>query len=75
MIGDALAGNNKNFENMMNKKIQELNLKNTHFVTPNGLHNPNHYTTAYDLSVISRAALKILGFTNLLIKRKLYSHF
>ncbi|ABS35591.1 D-alanyl-D-alanine carboxypeptidase family protein [Clostridium botulinum] len=58
MIGDALAGNNKNFENMMSKKIQELNLKNTHFVTPNGLHNPNHYTTAYDLSVISRAALK-----------------
>ncbi len=58
MIGDALAGNSKNFENMMNKKIQELNLKNTHFVTPNGLHNPNHYTTAYDLSIISRAALK-----------------
>ncbi|NFL73508.1 D-alanyl-D-alanine carboxypeptidase [Clostridium sporogenes] len=58
MIADTLAGNSKNFENMMNKKIQALNLKNTHYVTPNGLHNPNHYTTAYDLSVISRAALK-----------------
>ncbi|EJO5346569.1 D-alanyl-D-alanine carboxypeptidase [Clostridium botulinum] len=58
MIADSLAGNDKNFENMMNKKIQELNLKNTHFVTPNGLHNPNHYTTTYDLSVIGRSALK-----------------
>ncbi|WP_251859739.1 D-alanyl-D-alanine carboxypeptidase family protein [Clostridium sp. Marseille-Q2269] len=58
MIGDALAGNSKNFEDMMNKRIKELNLKNTHFVTPNGLHDSNHYTTAYDLSIISRTALK-----------------
>lgn len=58
MISDSVAGNSKNFENMMNNKIKELHLKNTHFVTPNGLHNDNHYTTPYDLSVIGRTALK-----------------
>lgn len=58
MIADSLAGNNKKFEDMMNKKIKDLNLKNTHFITPNGLHDDNHYTTAYDLSVIARTALK-----------------
>nr|WP_084284279.1 D-alanyl-D-alanine carboxypeptidase family protein [Clostridium lundense] len=58
MIADNVAGNSANFEVLMNKKIQSLGLKNTHFVTPNGLHDPNHYTTAYDLTVIGRAALK-----------------
>ena len=40
----------------MNKKTASLGLKNTHFVTPNGLHDANHYTTAYDMSVIGKAA-------------------
>ncbi|OFI05313.1 D-alanyl-D-alanine carboxypeptidase DacF precursor [Clostridium acetireducens DSM 10703] len=55
-IADNISGNSENFSNLMNKKIKELGLKNTHFVTPNGLHNPNHYTTAYELSIITRQA-------------------
>lgn len=56
MIADSVAGDSKSFEDMMNKKIADLNLKNTHFVTPNGLHDSDHYTTAYDLSVIAKEA-------------------
>lgn len=58
MIADNVSGNSQKFADLMNKKIKELGLKNTNFVTPNGLHNDNHYTTSYDLSVIGRAALK-----------------
>jgi len=58
MIADNVAGNAKSFENMMNEEIKKLGLKNTYFVTPNGLHDANHYTTAYDLTVIARAAYK-----------------
>lgn len=47
-----------NFINMMNKKASELHMKNTHFVTANGLHNDEHYTTSYDLSLLGRAAFK-----------------
>ncbi|GAA0739980.1 D-alanyl-D-alanine carboxypeptidase family protein [Clostridium oceanicum] len=58
MIADSVSGNSKKFEDAMNKKIHSFGLKNTHFVTPNGLHNKEHYTTAYDLSVISRKAFE-----------------
>lgn len=58
MIASSVGGNVKSFINMMNDRAEKLNLKNTHFVTPNGLHDDEHYTTAYDLSVIAREAFK-----------------
>lgn len=58
MIADNVSGNAPAFADKMNEKIKKLNLKNTHFITPNGLHNPGHYTTAYDLSIISKEAFK-----------------
>ncbi len=56
MIADYVAGNADNFAKLMNKKAQEIGMKDSHFVTPNGLHNPNHYTTAYDLALLTKAA-------------------
>ncbi|MFD3156385.1 D-alanyl-D-alanine carboxypeptidase family protein [Haloimpatiens sp. FM7330] len=47
-----------NFRKMMNDKAAELKMKNTHFITANGLHDDNHYTTPYDLTLLARAALK-----------------
>ena len=58
VIADNVGKDEKDFANKMNDKIGKLGLKNTHFVTPNGLHDPNHYTTSYDLSVIARTAFK-----------------
>lgn len=43
----------------MNKKAQELNLKHTHFITPHGLDEEKHYTTAYELALIADYALNI----------------
>lgn len=42
----------KAFATMMNNRANQLGLKHTNFVTPNGLHDPNHYSTAYDMSII-----------------------
>lgn len=46
------------FANIMNDKAKELGLKDTNFVTPNGLDDINHYTTAHDLAVIATYAIK-----------------
>lgn len=43
----------------MNKKSEELNLKNSHFITPHGLDKQEHYTTAYELALITDYALNI----------------
>jgi D-alanyl-D-alanine carboxypeptidase len=64
MIAGNLIGNttlnvsdtNKQFSILMNNEVSKLGLKNTHFATPNGLHDPNHYTTAYDMSIIGKNA-------------------
>lgn len=56
MIADNVSGDAKSFVEKMNERVATLKLKNTHFVTPNGLHDKQHYTTAYDLSVIAKVA-------------------
>lgn len=59
LVGEDIGGGNiQNFADLMNKKVQELKLENTHFVTPNGLHDENHYSSAYDLSVIAMQLYK-----------------
>lgn len=53
-IGGSLEG----FIELMNRKAREIGANNTNFVNPHGLHDENHYTTAYDLALIAREALK-----------------
>lgn len=52
-IAVHVAGSVENFAKMMNDKASELGLKNTHFVNPHGLSAKEHYTSAYDLALIS----------------------
>ncbi|MBU6493420.1 MAG: D-alanyl-D-alanine carboxypeptidase [Burkholderiales bacterium] len=49
----AVGGSTSTFVGMMNQQAQQWHLKGTHFVDPTGLPDPNHHTTAYDLSVIA----------------------
>ena len=56
MIADNIAGNSTNFMKVMNDKAAQLKMTNTHFVTPNGLHDPEHYSTPYDMSILARDA-------------------
>lgn len=56
----------------MNQKAQELELKHTHFVTPHGLDDDNHYTTAYELALLTDYALKNETFKNI-VSTKTYT--
>ncbi len=53
---EHVAGSISNFVDMMNARVKELGLKDTHFNNPNGLPDPKHYTSAYDMAVIARTA-------------------
>lgn len=65
-MAERIAGNEEAFVNRMNKRVQELGLKNTNFVTATGLDADNHYSSAYDMALIAKELVKhekILEFT------------
>ena len=64
-IAEHISGSIENFAKSMNKKAKELNLKNTNFVTPHGLDAPNHYTTTYDLALLTDYALENETFSKI----------
>lgn len=57
ILAEAVSGSVDAFVDAMNAKAQELGCKNTHFVNPNGLHDSQHYTSAWDMYLITKAAL------------------
>ena len=58
VLAEHVAGSVDSFATMMNTKAAELGCKNTHFVNPNGVHHKDHYSSASDLAVIAREAMK-----------------
>ena len=69
-LAEHTAGSISSFADLMNQKAVELGLSNTHFVTPHGLDEDEHYTTAYELALLSNYAMnneifaKIVGTKN-----------
>ncbi len=59
------SGSVTDFVSEMNEKAQALSLNNTHFENPNGLDGKEHYSTAYDLGVLTAYALKLPGFRDI----------
>lgn len=57
-IAEHIAGNVEEFAKMMNIKANEIGMTNTNFVTPNGLDDKNHYSTAYDMALLGSYAIK-----------------
>ena len=58
VLAEHVGGSVEGFSEMMNKKAQEIGCKNTHFVNPNGMHDDNHYSTAYDLYLMAKYAMQ-----------------
>lgn len=58
VLAEYVGGSIESFVSMMNTKVNELGLTNTHFTNAYGLQDENHYTTAHDLSVIMQYCLK-----------------
>ena len=86
ILAEAVSGSVSAFVAAMNAKAADLGCENTHFVNPNGLHDPQHYTSAWDMYLITKAAMEYPDFmticdtaaytvpaTNLNAERKLYT--
>ena len=56
-LAEHIAGSVEEFSKIMNLKAKEIGLKNSNFVTPHGLDDDNHYTTAYDMAILTNYAL------------------
>lgn len=56
-VAEYLAGSEEAFVERMNRRAGELSMKNTNFENSTGLHSENHYSTAYDIAILSREIL------------------
>ena len=57
-VAEHVAGSIPEFVNMMNERAKELGCVDSHFANTNGLHDENHYTSAYDMALITREFFK-----------------
>ncbi len=62
VLAEYISGSIPAFVDLMNLKLKELGCNNTHFVTTNGLHDDNHYTTAKDMATITRYCMRNSDF-------------
>src|SRR6056297_2100335 len=73
-VADVISKNYSSYDGefieLMNKKAKELGVLNSNFVNPHGLHDDNHYSTAYDLSRIAKAAYENQIIKDIVFKRK-----
>lgn len=65
VIAEHISGDIPTFVALMNSRAKELGMTNTNFVNPHGFHDDNHYTTAHDLMLVTREALKNTTFCEL----------
>ncbi len=56
-LAEYIAGDEPTFANLMNQTAQQLGMKDSHFMNSTGLPNPEHYTTPYDLSILTQAII------------------
>lgn len=71
-VAEHIGGSVEHFAEMMNARAAELSAVNTHFVNPHGLHDENHYTTAYDLYLIFNECIKDERFVEIINKDVCY---
>lgn len=58
IFAEKISGNVNNFAKLMNQKALELGCKNTHFTNPSGIHDQDHYSTAYDMALIAKYCMQ-----------------
>jgi len=62
VLAEYIAGSQENFSKLMNEKAARIGAENTHFTNAHGLHDPDHYTTASDMAMITRYAMRNADF-------------
>ncbi len=71
----AVSGSFDGFAELMNRRAGELGMKNSHFVTPNGLDDPEHYSTAYDLALCMAYAMENSEFAEITASKQMSIDF
>ncbi|GAB3214384.1 D-alanyl-D-alanine carboxypeptidase family protein [Pseudaeromonas pectinilytica] len=59
-MAEHIAGSEDSFASLMNQWADRLGMKETHFVNAHGLHNENHYSSAYDMALLGQALIRDL---------------
>lgn len=70
VLAEHVGGSVEGFADMMNEKAEEIGCTGSHFVNPNGIHDEDHYTTAYDLYLIANYAMKNETFRDIVSTTK-----
>lgn len=68
ILAEHISGSIANFADLMNEKVLEIGCTNTHFTNPSGIHDVNHYSTAYDMALIAQYCMKNDTFRNIVSK-------
>lgn len=71
-IAGYCGGDVESFVAEMNKKAAQLGMNDTHFANPNGLDDPDHYSTAYDMAILARAILEREELRAIVSTRSIY---
>ena len=71
----TLAGSQEEFAAMMNEKAAQIGMTNTHYVTPSGLDDDDHYTTAYDMALLAAYAMEFPIFQEIASQRSMQVEF
>ena len=75
MIAENVGESVSAFVDEMNKEAQMIGATNTHFMNPSGLHDGNHYTTAYDMYLIFNEAMKYDMFMDMIARSNYYAEY
>ncbi len=67
----AIAGSTDEFAKLMNQKAKQIGMNNTNFVTPSGLDDENHYSTAYDMALLGAYAMDNDSFKDIASSKKM----
>lgn len=71
----AIAGSPEEFSKLMNQRAKQIGMKNTSFVTPSGLDDENHYTTAYDMALLGACAMENQKFREIASQKSMQVQF
>lgn len=58
ILAEHVSGSITAFADLMNEKAQQIGCKNTHFTNPSGIHDDDHYSTAYDMALIAKYCME-----------------
>lgn len=70
VLAYAVSGSTQDFVDLMNQRAAELGMTGTHFTNPHGLHDDNHYTTAWDLWLLAREAMENKTFREIVATKE-----